>query len=192
MTIPLSIMNKAFLTMGCADWFVWRIMGEPTRSELGNPTEVAPSVDVRFLANLVVDEVDDEYRVSRRTSRTSPGTITLHVDPKVPRENTSRVFLAGDEVYRYANSQWMLSDAIYLHPEAVNIQAIATYSNTVYMLIDTDYTYNTATGLVTIDIVLPNDTVIDISYYYDKYYIEEINNYGRVYVELMLNKVSKT
>jgi len=103
-----------------------------------------------------------------------------------------RAFTAGDEVFRYGSTTFKYDDTIYIPAAAQNIEIIVSYNNVRDILLGSDFTYDTISGLVTITKVIPDNSVIACSYWYDKYYIEDINNYGRAYVELILNKVSKT
>jgi len=57
MTVPLSQIVRSFLTMDCADWFIWRIVGEPVRSELDSPIAPPITADVKFAANLVIESI---------------------------------------------------------------------------------------------------------------------------------------
>ena len=55
-----------------------------------------------------------------------------------------------------------------------------------------DYTYDPITGKLVFSYAIPSDATVTVSYWYDRYIIEDVNSYGNSYIELICNKISRT
>ena len=207
--VHFNQISRAFRTIGCANDYLWRVLGDATYSEIGSPTSHATSIDTIIEAVLVTDG-DDTYSQDR-SSRRSYGAFSLHVGPDTRSEITDgsgtllgygRKPLAGDEIYMGgADAPLLVTDeatpSAYIESDAVITTITMQYLDTGVLVTRIlaspgDYTYSIDTGTIAFHIAIPSGATVTASYWYDKYYIEEVMNYGETYIELALNKVSKS
>jgi len=196
--IPQLIRTFATQGLGASEQFVWRIKSEPVYSELGSPvTPAVEPIDTVVWGIYGTSTMDDKFDQSQSGGRMSPGKEIVHLRPDISLYHGQRTLLAGDEFFRYANLELDIIVAgaqtkAYIATEASNIVMVMTYDNVTQLLTNTDYTYDPISGTVVFSISIPATAVIACSYYHDKYIIEDVNNYGKVYIEVMLNKISRT
>lgn len=192
---------RAFQTpgLGAAQKFVWRIVKEPTYSDLGSPIDAGETVDTIIDGIIGTSSMDDRFGQTQDMGRMSPGKKIIHVRPDISRYHGQRSLLAGDLIFLYADDSLEVIDSegqniAHIRPEAININMTMTYDNVTRILADSDYTYDAISGTITFDssLEIPANAAIAITYYYDKYIIEDVNNYGSVYIEVVLNKISGT
>ena len=197
--MPQLIRSFQTEALGAAHKFVWRVVKEPTYSPLGSPSTSSETVDTIINAIIGTSSMDDRFGQTQDMGRLSPGRKVLHVRPDISLYHGQRTLLAGDEVFFYADYRLEvfvsgIEYKAHIKPEATNIAMVMTYDNVTYTLQDTDYTYVPVSGTITFapSLSIPVNAAIAITYYYDRYYIEDVNNYGKVYIEVIINKVSRT
>jgi len=183
--------------LGAAEKFVWRIIGEPTQSELGSPSVSGETVDTIVEGIFGTSTIDDSYIQTQTSGLMSSGKKIVHLRPDISLYHGQRTLLAGDLFYRYAEDTLSIivegaETKAYIRPEAIEIVMTMTYDNVTRLLTDSDYTYDAVAGTVAFIVSIPVNAAIACSYYYDKYIIEDVNNYGKVYIEVILNKISET
>lgn len=185
---------RAFHTIGCAVYIIWRQIGEPVYSELDSPTNLGETIDTKLLAIIGTSTDDDQFDMTETVGRKSSGTKIFHIKPDCSLAREERILLAGDEFYRYADEELLLiqDDHSFIKPEAINITITIHSPGTVRRLTETtEYTYDAISGKVTFITPIEEDAGILASYYYDKYVVEKVNNYGRTYIEVLATKISR-
>lgn len=196
--MPQLIRTFATTGLGASDRFVWRIVPEPEYSYVGSPIEGSDEpIDTIVWGIYGTGTMDDQYDQTQSGGEMSPGTEIVHIRPDISMYHGQRSILAGDLFFRYGeHTLEVLSSGMeqygLIPQEATNIGMTLTYDGATQILQDTDYTYDPLTGKITFVLSIPVTGVIVISYCYHKYIIEDVNNYGKVYIEVVLKKISRT
>ena len=210
MPVPFEQITRAFGTIGCAESYLWRIAtSDVTFSPIGSPTSYGTNIDTVIDA-VLVSNGDDTFDQNNQVLR-SYGKYTIHVSPDTKSEikdvngdllGYGRGPLAGDEIYHYKTDETLTPTTespprAFIKTEAVSLAITMQYrsggKDIVQLLtVTTDYSYEADTGAISFTITIPSGAVIVASYWYDRYYVEEVTNYGSTFIELVLNKVSKT
>ena len=195
--MPQLIRTFASRGLGASERFVWRIVKEPTYSDLGSPIDAGATIDTLIWGITGTSTIDDSFDQTQGGGRMSPGKKIIHLRHDIARHYGQRSLLAGDMILRYEETTLDIIVAgaqkeAHIRPEADSITMVMTYDNVTQVLTDSDYTYDPIAGTIAFLVSIPDSAAIACSYCYDKYYIEDVNNYGKVYIEVILNKVSRT